>query len=312
MKKTPNSSTYRRGIMLGLTMAEIMILIIFLLLLGFAVLLQKEKDFNKSIIKNEDKIESIIRIFAENKPNLNADIVRIVEELPPLLKEVEKQNEINEEEVTADQIVIAIEKFIRQKQLQENLNSGESLEEKLLESLERQKELEKEKNVLRDQKKSLIAQIQDKGRGVDWPPCWPDSEGHASEYIFKIDLTDDGIIFENAAPPHRLAEMAKLPIQNIIYETPRTIGEFRRETAKLFKWSTNNECRFYVRVYDKTGAEQKALFKRLLTTVEGVFYKKMEIVKSQPELKKVKKKKSFWSGFLEGDEKKNETRERYN
>ena len=42
-----NNSSYRQGVVLGLTMAEIMLLLVFMLLLVTAVMNQQERDRNK-------------------------------------------------------------------------------------------------------------------------------------------------------------------------------------------------------------------------------------------------------------------------
>jgi hypothetical protein len=52
-------------------------------------------------------------------------------------------------------------------------------------------------------------------------------------------------------------------------------GEFLRATQGLYDWSRaqHPECRFSVRVSDRTRADDKAIYKRELQIVEGHFYK---------------------------------------
>lgn len=278
MRHSGNKSAYRRGITLGLTMAEIVILIIFLLLLGFAALLKKEKDQNSAIKNNDENVMAIIRVFSENSADMNADIVRLTQEISPLMQKISEGEEKHDEASLASDVIIKAVK--RELALQQSGAENKSIEDQLAEALEKQADLEREKATLRDQKKSLIAQIEGKGRGVDWPPCWPDSEGRASEFIFKTALTSRGIIISNTAPSHRVEDMKNLPLNNVKYGQVLSVHQFQADVEPLFKWSKDNECRFYVLVHDETGATEKALFKRLLSTVEGSFYKKIVSTKA--------------------------------
>jgi hypothetical protein len=52
--------------------------------------------------------------------------------------------------------------------------------------------------------------------------------------------------------------------------------EFLRRTRPLFNHSLAANCRFFVVIYDGTGPTEKELFKQLLLTVEGHFYKRLD------------------------------------
>lgn len=314
MKVSQDRSSYRRGIMLGLTMAEIIILIVFLLLLGFAALIKEERDKHADQLSflndNKKQIDRVIKVFSQNPPDMNADIVRIVEKLPEQISLLKQENKDNKENPVSEDISAAISKYIETQSVSNKI-SEKPIEQQLVDSLIIQKTLESQNKNLQDQKKSLIKQIEDSGRGVDWPPCWPDKDGRASEFIFKVDLTNEGIYLYDSAPAHRGEEKKLLPMSGIVYSKPRSTSQFQNETAPLYDWSQSNECRFYVVIYDKTGADQKALFKKLLSTVEGAFYKKLiqskttvnnvrvepEPVAPQPEQKK--NNSSFWN-FIKG------------
>ena len=49
--------------------------------------------------------------------------------------------------------------------------------------------------------------------------------------------------------------------------------EFLTSTRPLFEWSKEKECRFFVRVYDLTKLDEKAIYKNRLRDVESHFYK---------------------------------------
>lgn len=311
MSVSRNNSSYRRGVLLGLTMAEIIMLIIFLLLLAFSTLLDRAKKENAAqaalIQMDKGYVERIVRVFATQPPDMTEEIVSTIERLPEVINRIKEQDLAKDGGEPVEEVVMrGLEKIQAEKEARDAMGDA-PVEQQLLAALEKQKELEAEARNLSDQKKSLISQIESKGRGVDWPPCWPDSTGKGSEFLFRIDLTNDGIVMFDNAPAHRAEEKVRLPMQNIKYGVPRNIGQFQAETAPLFNWSKQKECRFYVLIYDKTGASEKALFKRLLITVEGSFYKKLMTTPAQEQAENHQPKeeeKSFFGGLFGGGNKK--------
>lgn len=311
MSVSGNNSSYRRGVLLGLTMAEIIMLIIFLLLLAFSTLLDRAKKENAAqaalIQMDKSYVERLVKVFSSQPPDMTADIVRTIEKLPEVVSLIKEKDLAKDGSEPVEQVVMrGLEKIQAEKEARDAMGDA-PMEQQLLAALAKQKELEAEARNLSDQKKSLISQIESKGRGVDWPPCWPDSSGKGSEFLFKVDLTNEGITLFDNAPPHRAEEKARLPMQNIKYGVPRNIGQFQAETAPLFNWSKQKECRFYVLIYDKTGASEKALFKRLLITVEGSFYKKLVTTSGQEQAvdaPKEEKDTSFFGGLFGGGNKK--------
>ena len=49
-------------------------------------------------------------------------------------------------------------------------------------------------------------------------------------------------------------------------------AQFRNMSRPVYEWSVKKGCRFFVRVYDLTKAEEKAIYKQHLRTVEEHFY----------------------------------------
>jgi hypothetical protein len=292
-------------------MAEIIMLIIFLLLLAFSTLLDRAKKENAAqaalIQMDKGYVERIVRVFSSQPPDMTEEIISTIERLPEVINRIKEQELAKDGNEPIEEVVMrGLEKIQAEKEARDAMGDA-PVEQQLLAALAKQKELEAEARNLSDQKKSLISQIESKGRGVDWPPCWPDSTGKGAEFLFKIDLTNDGIVMFDNAPEHRAEEKARLPMQNIKYGVPRNIGQFQAETAPLFNWSKQKECRFYVLIYDKTGASEKALFKRLLITVEGSFYKKLVTTATQEQAEKPQPKeedKSFFGNLFGGGNKK--------
>src|SRR6266481_1109326 len=74
------SSSYRQGLVLGLTMAEIMILLVFCLLIALATFLSLEQ-------KGREKAEAALRVEqADNR--IGRDLVEAIKQNPELLEQV--------------------------------------------------------------------------------------------------------------------------------------------------------------------------------------------------------------------------------
>ena len=99
-----------------------------------------------------------------------------------------------------------------------------------------------------------------------------------TEFVFDVDLLSnpDGgrlVIHDNQVPGHD-DERARL-FGDVQFNQPLTDSDFLDETRQFYDFGTRQhpECRFFVRVNDSTGPEDKSTFKELLLTVEKNFYK---------------------------------------
>jgi Tfp pilus assembly protein PilV len=110
--------------------------------------------------------------------------------------------------------------------------------------------------------------------GGTLPPCWVDADGK-TQYIFDAHLHEDGIWLVDNHVPGREADQAQLQISAFVFGAPMSVPTFVVAGQSLLDYSSHNDCRFYVRVFDETGAESKARYKELLQGVEGVFYKRL-------------------------------------
>lgn len=283
MTVTSQNSSYRRGVILGLTMAEIFILVIFLLLLAFSDMLYREKEKNialsEAMNNSNPRIATLIKSFSEQPPDMMDDVVGAVEELPEVVSFVKREALGNENEKVSATIMRAMVALKEAKDKdalpQAEAESIDFDKLTLPEAIEEIKVLQASSQNLVDQKKNLLSTLQASGKGSDYPPCWPDKDGRATEYLFSVDLTNGGILMADMAPAHRAELKSRLPLDRIKLNVHRTIPQFMFETEPLLKWSNDNECRFYVFVKDKTGSAEKALYKRQLVAVEGSFYKKI-------------------------------------
>ena len=55
--------------------------------------------------------------------------------------------------------------------------------------------------------------------------------------------------------------------------TTLTSQQFLDQTKPVYDWSVDEECRFFVRAFDMTAADQKELYKDRMRTLESHFYK---------------------------------------
>jgi hypothetical protein len=277
MSVASDNISYRKGLLLGMTMAEIVILIIFLLLLAFATILDREQKAHAAekrlVEKNKSLIEKIIQIADRSDPAITEELVRAIEGLPNIIQLINKNDLKKEGEDGIDKTLLAmVENEVAKKSVEADTH-GKTVDERLAEALQSQKELETENQNLRDQKDNLVSQMKSEGRGVDSPPCWSDTFKNP-EYIYKVDLTSRGIIVHDNPLPDRNDEKAKLPIRGVALDTLLTIPQFRAQTAPLFQLSQQMKCRFFVLLYDRTGITEKEIYKRYKQAVEDHFYKK--------------------------------------
>lgn len=256
-------------------MAEIFILIIFLLLLAFATMLDREKkqyDTLTRLVANENEyLDRIVSAISTEEPTLTEDIVRAIEKTPKVVSLIQK-NELSEAEESVDETIVrAVEKLNIEKQLNSADDKKTPMAQRLQDALHKQSELQAEVENLTNQKSNIMAQLKKEGRGVDWPPCWADKNGKP-EYIFQTALTNHGIFVTDISPAHRKEAKAKLPIGDIILGQSLSVGAFTEQTNALFQWSRKNECHHFAVIEDQTGANEKAIYKQQRAAVESHFY----------------------------------------
>lgn len=241
--ETQNTS-YRRGLVLGLTMAEVTILIIFVLLLGFAALLAGQRDKRK-------EAEHIAKARQDTIISLQEQLSTIQEQLPTGMKDIEE--------------------------LHRELVSLSATKQQLTEFHEAAQEagFSPEPDIIRDalkaarEYKDIIA-----GKGTEVPSCWVQDDG-TIEYIYDINLTPNGLVVQETDLPHRAKERQTLQVKELLIDQEISEAAFLSATSNLFEWSKSNKCRFFVRVFDFTGPTQKSLYQSRLKTVEAHFYKKL-------------------------------------
>lgn len=297
---------YRRGLVLGLTMAEIMILILFTLLLALSsVLTSKERriaKFAEQIVEQTKEIAALndrIAFLASGMDrNRFDDLFRELEiaraeakqvaALRLQLKETEEKaekgrkleqvviaagrGEENQEKIVADLIAArsANEKFVEA--MRSFGDPGVNPVEVISELTERVREAELHNNTLQGQISNLRRTLESVGRGTEMPACWASTETGKPEYIFDIAFTSTGIIVRDNALPNRAEEQKRLPIGSIVFGKEVSLSAFLANAKELYEWSVSHKCRFFVQAYDLTKASEKEIYKVSLRTVGQRFY----------------------------------------
>jgi hypothetical protein len=110
------------------------------------------------------------------------------------------------------------------------------------------------------------------GPGGDLPPCARTAAGKPA-LVFDAVLNSDSIVLRETVIPELTASRAQWPTQAIQFGSALAPAAFLSQTQPLFAWSEQRMCRFFVNVIDATGAGEKLIYKTRLRTVEAHFYK---------------------------------------
>ena len=297
--------SYRRGLVLGFTMAEIMILILFAILMALAATIFSKEERIKALTQVSSNVEESARLVQEIRrafPNAqtideqfkeirmaiqNSKELEVVKreleklraeienykELKGLLEKAKGSFEVTPEEIAKDAI---LGKEIREFAKNQNPPIDPNDVKSALSALNNSTDLASQKRSLEKEVKTLKGQVINLterfgGRGTEYPPCWVSPDGKL-EYIFDVALNSNGFIVRDRKLPHRQEEQALLPIQQIKFDTLVSSPTFSRQTDALLNWSKAHNCRFFVRIFDQTGRQEKDIYKRQERILQQSFY----------------------------------------
>ncbi len=221
-------------------MAEIAILIIFVLLLALAALLAREADRREDAerkLADYEQIETLLEDEAlpEDPVALRAALRERVDEH----RDAENWRELVRQMETVD-----VDPAVLADQL-----------DRARERIER-----------------LEAQAAQGSGGADFPSCWYARDGTVA-YLFDVALAPDGFVVSIARAPEHETERRQLPTASVRTSRLLTEGQFLRQTRPVYDWSVERKCRFFVRAFDLVAADQKDLYKRRMRILESRFYK---------------------------------------
>lgn len=298
--------SYRRGLVLGFTMAEIMILILFAILMALGATIVSKEERIKALtqVSGENAVSSAlliqeirrafpdaqtideqfkeIRMAIQNSKELDVvkreleklhDELESYKELEALLEKVKDSSKTPLKNIAQDVILgKEIKEFAK--------NQTPPLDPKDIKSalyaLNNSTDLASQKRVIEKENKTLKGQILNLtqrlgGRGTEYPPCWVAPNGKP-DYIFDVALKSNGYIIRDRKLPHRQEEQSQLPIQQISFDTTISQGTFSKQTEPLLNWSKEHNCRFFIRIYDMTGQQEKDNYKLKERILQQSFY----------------------------------------
>jgi len=257
---------YRRGIVLGLSLAELFILLVFLLLLaliGYA--LSRDDQANRqeqTIAEQQEQLDALAPIVDADPNELRQRIVQLAREKSDAekrAKEVEQRAKQQAQTITEQQQSIA--QLGREK---------ERAEARARESEQRAESAEAARQAA-EQKHQQARQREKRGDGQT-SPCWykvVQKQGEDIEeplYIFDLRISDETVLVQNyhrSTPPGVSTPRVKYDRAALGRELP--YAEFMREFEPMKIAGRNKEvrdrwCLFHVRMWDNTS--DKVAYKR--------------------------------------------------
>ena len=275
---------YRRGSVLGLTVAEIFILLLFLLLLVYLALNENWITRGGTLDKELDQLRRQLTVKDKK-----------LQEWQGVIEEFQTPQEVHTLVSKMLQANQREEKYRHQIEVfQETLNKSNSEAHKEVITLHTQNSnLQQDMEIAQqnyEKIKEELRIVREKGNN---PPCWyktvPAEGGGTRErpyYTFHIAVLDDAIITRQApVPPGNAAddngplytvEAEQLGLADIPYETELS-DESLIEKMKPIHDAGKNErvrsysCTFFVKVWDKTSAHNKKRWKDAHRVLEDFF-----------------------------------------
>jgi hypothetical protein len=242
----PDERAYRRGLVLGWSLAEVFLLIVFALLFAFAALATKLPSEPRTGQMRPSPTPASAR--PGTPPNSfdslfhkltlceasNASLTSEIRKLNAESENLKRENAVLKAEIARLNTAIVKPKGANQGPLQSKANNQF-------------------------------------GGGADYPPCFKNPSGRP-DYIFDVTLGSTGIMVHKNDLPAHAAEEIHLPLDQITYDHELNDESFIGGTAGLFSYSEAHACRFFVRICDQTKADEKDVYKRRLQVVESHFY----------------------------------------
>lgn len=233
-------SSYRRGLLLGLTMTEMMLLILFMLLLVLGATIASREDGIKKrdkriaeMVDLENLVQSELR-----KGNSGITVSDIIQHIRRE-KALEEQLAIMRPQAEAGK---ALEDIIREIKR----NGGQGTPEEIAEALKQNAGLQKDNRTLAGQVAQMTNQIQKTGKGGnEFPSCWVTPQGK-TQSIYDLFLTSSGIRVKERHLPDHVEDERVLPLSMIQLNEDLPTATFLARLRPLYDWSVVHKCRFYV------------------------------------------------------------------
>lgn len=279
------SEEYRKGQVLGFTMAEIMLVLLFLLLLLLGAKLQKlNKTIESSYQPNSKGFESIKSIentlhsfqdkglISEDK-----DVLWLTRQLilraDDVIKQEAEWDKSSQEKI--EKLIIEKQELLSENQMLKDINEDNNrIVKELKEAKLKLNKITPLTDILKSNNlsdKEATQCLLSCGGGPK--ACWGESLANP-DFIYNIALYDDGFyvspelksIEKNSKDWLRIPNIARLSKPQ--YMTPKV---FRKRFGALLEYANNNSCVFQTRLID-VDTSTKKIYKAQRRLVEGYVY----------------------------------------
>ena len=245
-------NAYRRGLVLGLTMAETMLLILFMLLLVLGAILANRE---AQIRKRDEHIAqlSAVQHFLDTQFPKGKSGVTVAD----IIQRIERQQRRNDE--LQQQVALMKPYEATGKALQDIVHEikregGQVTPQEIAKRISDAGKLTKDNSTLKGQVAQLTHQIKASGRGGnEFPSCWVTADGK-TQSIFELTLTGSGVKIDDRHLPDRIDDEARLPVTQVQFNSELAPSDFLAQLHPLYEWSVAHSCRFYVIIYSTVGS----------------------------------------------------------
>lgn len=243
---------YRRGVVLGLTIAEIILLILFAIVLALTGVLIKRK--NATITEVETRMAA--------------------QQLPPAISQKLAEMNVNLSTREGEQKLLGILNNAdtdpeRLKRQQQALQLGLDIQKAFGNTITAE-QIQKNQVELKNQVDLLKADHVKAGTGQILPPCYQSGKSDPVPFVFDIFVKNDVLVMRETVP-----ERLRSRFDSDFKGTPSSQTfvndrEFINKTKHFVDYGKRQQCKFYVKVFDETSGGKNRL-KSQLKLIEGSF-----------------------------------------
>lgn len=288
---------YRRGVVLGLTLAEVLVLLAFLLLMTMTALLlrsdHEQADLRRQIASDAQIVHLVQQAAARQGVVINddrlANLIRDgagADSLRSQLREARQRADAAVKAAAEDQALAALlervpgpaseqpaEKLARviaQAEKDRSLNAELSKQNsQLAQTIAGMSAKDTNLTGQNNQMRAELARLHGNG-GSGLPDCWASPNG-ATQYMLKVDMHDDGVIVSDFDARPRPDDPAWQTLDPIKQGQLMPLEEFMGDVAPLRARETAGRCRYGIVVRDLTGGTNKPGYKHTMGRLWGLF-----------------------------------------
>jgi hypothetical protein len=263
---------YRRGLIMGLTMAEVMVLMLFALLLLIGLQARRLSESSHA----KDQLVQVAKAMGIEPREIPENFDRLVSaaELAKEMAKEAKTDPASANGLRETKELIEVGRGLRE-QLGKN-TVGQTPSQAAKEFVvaagaafnKQGKRFGSAKIWVSD---AITAQQNDEGNGRVLPPCATGLEGKPA-YIFTMRLFNESLEVLNR-DLEAVRSLDAWPLfEQVTRQERLDPATFLRQTRDIFEWSKSKNCRFFVWIDDGTGVAEKRLYKQRLRAVGQHFY----------------------------------------